>query len=165
MNLVYFRPHVCFQNLIQKEASYAFYEEKKSLKFKNFFGTHAALTLRYQKYGESALQLCVILLQCDPGHAAKIQGKKSHSKLFIWRWVSKICRGWTFSECISDLFCQCTIYFAFQSVNFKKIGEVWKDFFLLLNLGPTVSFQLEAFRNGGLKKAILEMIVVTFLHF
>ena len=47
MNLVYFRPHVCFQNLIQKEASYAFYEEKKSLKFKNFFGTSFKTTFSF----------------------------------------------------------------------------------------------------------------------
>ena len=47
MNLVYFRPHVCFQNLIQKEASYDFYEEKKTLKLKNFFGTSFKTTFSF----------------------------------------------------------------------------------------------------------------------
>ena len=47
MNLVYFRPHVCFQNLIQKEASYHFYEEKKTLKLKNFFGTSFKTTFSF----------------------------------------------------------------------------------------------------------------------
>ena len=47
MNLVYFRPHVCFQNLIQKEASYDFHEEKKTLKLKNFFGTSFKTTFSF----------------------------------------------------------------------------------------------------------------------
>ena len=31
---------------------------------------------RYKKYGDSPLQLCIILLHYGPGHAAKIQGEK-----------------------------------------------------------------------------------------
>ena len=32
------------------------------------------------------------------------------------------------------------LYFNKNSIDFQEICEVWKDFFLSLNLGPTVSF-------------------------
>ena len=64
-----------------------------------------------------------------------------------------------------NLFCLCSIVFDFLWVDFQKISEVWQDFFLSLNLGPTASFYLKGCRNGGWKKANLKIDIVRFFLF
>ena len=52
---------------------------------------HSAYTTRYKKYGKSPCQNGFRMLSYGPQHAAKLGGKKSHSKILVgWGYLTEM---------------------------------------------------------------------------
>ena len=70
-------------------------------------------------------------------NAGKMGGKRFDYQFLVQRSVPG---GGCFQRLNFQSFTYEALYFNEKSIDFQLIHEVWKDFFLSLNLGPTASF-------------------------